>query len=344
VNISTAMRGIGGALAVAIAVCATPAYAQPLPSPLSRGEIIFSLHANGLQYPRYAPARAQPCTPPAQPETLRQRLVDLAVQEWARFGYPYAERAERYRARFPAIRALGVKSYPYDEDDPLLLQAVGGYWAALTTVDSSGVAGVGRYEIDIRNETWRQNAAELRSMDGWTTPWSAAFISWLMCEAGAEPFRRSWAHRDYVDAAIAAADGRAPHLYHARGPEHAPQIGDLLCASRAGYRTDLEARRAENGGLGEMHCDLVVAIDAPAGVVLTIGGNVENGVSLAPYLMTQERRRPRMRSVCRETKLCPLEDERLFAVLVLQAPQSDAGLLHAPNLRQPPARPPPRFR
>jgi hypothetical protein len=327
-----------------IATLATSAHAQPMPSPLSRGEIVYSSHANGLQYPRYAPARAQTCATPSQPETLRQRLVDLAVQEWARFGYPYAERAERYRGRFPVLARLGIKPRPYDEDDPLLLQAIGGYWAALTSVESTGIDNIGQLEIDVRNASWRQNAAEMRSTGGWETPWSAAFISWVMCEAGAEPFRRSWAHRDYVDAAIAAADGRTPHLYHARGPGHAPQIGDLLCASRAGYRTDLEARRAENGGLGEMHCDLVVAIDAAAGVVLAIGGNVENGVSLAPYRMTLERGQRRVRSICRETKLCPLEDERLFAVLVLQAPQSDAALSHAPNLRQPPARPPPRFR
>lgn len=330
--------------AVALFVsCTASAQAQPLPSPLSRGEVVFQHHANGLQYPRYAPARTQPCAPPASPETLRQRLVDLAAQEWARFGYPYAQRAERYRSRFPAIARLGLKPAPYDEDDPLLLQAVGGYWAALNDVESSGVANIGRHEIDVRNARWRQNAAELRSMNGWTTPWSAAFISWVMCEAGAEPFRRSWAHRDYVDAAIAAADGGAPHLYHARGPEHVPQVGDLLCASRDGYRTSIDARRNESGAFGEMHCDLVVAIDAPSGVVLAIGGNVEDGVSLAPYRIVREAGRLRVRSTCREAKLCPTEDERLFAVLVLQAPEG-ADLTRSRALTEPPRHPAPRFR
>jgi hypothetical protein len=79
-------------------------------------------------------------------------------------------------------------------------------------------------------------------------------------------------------------------------------------------------------------------------VVLAIGGNVENGVSLAPYRITLERGRRRVRSVCWEQKLCAPEEERLFAVLVLQAPQSDAALARAPNLNRPPSRPPPRFR
>jgi|GEM_PF-4395762 len=91
-----------------------------------------------------------------------------------------------------------------------------------------------------------------------------------------------------------------------------------------------------------MHCDLVVALDAPTGLVLAIGGNVENAVSLVPYRLTLIAGVSRIRSVCRGEKLC--SDERLFTVLALDAPQSEASLAQAPALHTPPAQPAPLTR
>jgi hypothetical protein len=271
---------------------------------------------------------------------VRQRLVDLAAQEWARFGYALSPRAAPavLRARFPELPR--PKKDPYAERDPLMLQAVGGYWAALTGVESSGVADVGGYEIADANAVWRRQAGELRANPGWRTPWSAAFISWLMCEGGVSDFRRSWAHRDYVDAAIAAADGGPGHAYVAHDADHAPLVGDLLCSGRAGYRPhDVAARRDDPAPEAEMHCDLVVAIDAPTGLVLAIGGNVDNAVALVPYRLTRAGGRTRVRSACSDGKLC--EDERLFAVLSLQAAPSGAALR---RVSQRPEQPAPLFR
>jgi hypothetical protein len=329
------------ALLCAALLAASAAQAETPHSPLTRGELVFRHHANGLQYPAYTARREQICA--ASPEgELRQRLVDLAVQEWARFGYPMSQRADAPLLRHVFPELSRAKAPPYAERDPLMLQAIGGYWAALSGVASGSVPDAGAYEIAAANALWELVAGQYRANPGWRTPWSAAFISWLMCEGGVSDFRRSWAHRDYVDAAIAAADSGAPHAHHARDPDVAPSVGDLLCSSRADYRTDLAARRSDPNGEAGMHCDLVVALHAPTGIVLAIGGNVDNAVALAPYRLRREHGRLRIRSVCPGQKIC--SDERLFALLALQAPDSTAALAHAPALRVPPSQPPPRFR
>lgn len=331
---------ISAAAAAAALALAAPAHAQTYGDPLSRGALTFEIGANGLQYPRYTAAPVQTCAaPPAS--GLRQRLVDFAVQEWARFGYPITRRAGDVSARFPELAGRDLSAEPYDENDPLLLQTIGGYWAALANVSSSGVADIGGHEIAERNAIWARTAGEWRRNDGWQTPWSAAFISWLMCDAGAAPFARSWAHRDYVDAAIAAADGGPAHLYVAQAPNQAPQIGDLLCAHRSEYRADLAARREERGAQGEMHCDLVVAANE-SGDILAIGGNVENGVTMVRYQFQRGFFSKRIRSFCAPNTLCTRRDERLFALLTLNAPpEQTAALARAPALVAPPTRTPP---
>jgi len=327
----------------AAALITAPAHAQS-GDPHARGVLSFRPHDNGLQHPHYAATPEQTCAAAPNPG-LRQRLIDLAVQEWARFGYPIARRAGDVSAVFPELAARDLSTAPYNENDSLLLGAIGGYWAALSGVASSGVADVGGHEIAERNAAWAGAAGAFRRNDGWRTPWSAAFISWLMCDAGAAPFARSWAHRDYVDSAIAAADGGAPHLYHARAPDRAPAPGDLLCSHRAEYRADLAARRDEPGALGDMHCDLVVAVNADARAIIAIGGNVENGVTLVRYQIARGFFRTRLRSFCAPNLLCRGDGERLFALLTLQAPaEPDAALARAPHLGTPPPRPVPLIR
>jgi hypothetical protein len=331
------MRSFIVSLAALLTLNAASADIGPVP----RGELVFRHHANGLQYPSYAARRDQTCAR-AQTGDLRQRLVDLAVQEWARFGYPISQRADAAQLAFVFPELTRAKPRAYGERDPLMLQAIGGYWAALSGVASGDVPDAGAYEIAAANALWELYASEYRANPGWSTPWSAAFISWVMCEGGVADFRRSWAHRDYVDAAIAAADGGAPHSYLAREPNAAPRVGDLLCSSRAGYSADLAARRFDPQPEAEMHCDLVVAIDRPRALILAIGGNVENAVSLVPYRLQGVAGGVRLRSVCTGEKVC--EDERLFALLTLQAPGSNATLAAAPALYAPPLQPPPRFR
>lgn len=115
-------------------------------------------------------------------------------------------------------------------------------------------------------------------------PWSAAFVSWVMEQAGVPGFLSSPSHIDYVRAAYLQPDASP---YRFADPEHAaPAAGDLLCFARnapgiAGFE-GLRAYIAANpaGGLG-MHCDVVVAASPGGdGRLYAVGGNVEQGVTL----------------------------------------------------------------
>jgi hypothetical protein len=128
------------------------------------------------------------------------------------------------------------------------------------------------------------------------TPWSAAFISYLMKEAGfsGNEFVFSDTHADYVRAALEAsaaeAAGRdAPHAFRACDvAKTPPRAGDLLCATRAGSGgiTTFGALAAAMASQPDsqafaMHCDLVVRSDEGGDAKIeTIGGNVVQSVTL----------------------------------------------------------------
>lgn len=162
------------------------------------------------------------------------------------------------------------------EDESAVLPTVAGYWSA--TPDGAAV-------IEKQNRVWH---SWFGGDVGWVEPWSAAFVSWVMCEAGLgelATFRRSIAHWEYVDQAIRARDpaSRGAAAYVARDRGEAPILpGDLLCGSRgdADYRT-LADRGPHMGAYAPLHCDVVVKVDPAQGVIFVIGGNVLNSVSLS---------------------------------------------------------------
>jgi hypothetical protein len=273
----------------------------------------------------------------------RRRIVDIAVQEWAVFGFQTVDITHietqvlppgvvpdsinpklptpRIVRRFPRLGTL--------EDDRNLDTTIGGYWSATP-------------------EGPRILAEQNRAWDGpggngvnWVQPWSAAFISWVMCEAGLgdmAQFRRSAAHRLYVDQAIRARDGEAQDAAFAAydGGEMPLVPGDLLCRSRrpTDYR-ELADRRREFGMGGATHCDIVVKMDRRNDRVLVVGGNVFQSVSLSVLPLLRERGRfPR-----------PVDDsviegaQTVFAHLKLRAPAiEDNALDHSPTLRELPRR------
>ena len=111
------------------------------------------------------------------------------------------------------------------------------------------------------------------------TPWSAAFVSWVMRRAGVPGFTASARHADYVRTAM-----RQPlrDPYRLSSPHDAiPEAGDLLCYVRAQSRTlghrGLLDRLDGNAGL-PMHCDIVVG--AENGMAWLVGGNVQQAVTL----------------------------------------------------------------
>ena len=225
----------------------------------------------------------------------RRRIVEIAAQEWAAFGFqtfdarevetrrlPEGVVADSVNPLLPAPRQArhGVRFGAW-ESDRRMDASVAGYWSATRDGD----------EILARqNRAWRDGEGETY----WVEPWSAAFVSWVMCEAGLgemTQFRRDIGHWRYIDQAIEARDGQAPEAaYVAFEPgERAIAPGDLLCNARAGTRYQtLSDRRADQGRQAASHCDIVVRVDADARTAAVIGGNVVNGVSLTILPLTAD--------------------------------------------------------
>jgi hypothetical protein len=150
---------------------------------------------------------------------------------------------------------------------------IAGYWAA--TPDGSWI-------VDRQNGRW--NGPE-GIASRWRDPWSAAFVSWVMCEGGlggTEQFRRAIAHHVYIDQAIVARDSGSTRTAFTAFDvgETAVEPGDLLCSGRRPDYRSLADRRRQLGVGARSHCDVVVKVDAQNQRILAIGGNVRASVSL----------------------------------------------------------------
>lgn len=168
-------------------------------------------------------------------------MVLLAVQEWARYG----RQTIVYPAAGPArTEQLGVK----ERDAP---ERINAYWQSVGKPDLSGLDDV---------------------------PWSAAFISWDIESAGVPrgQFCPDARHTIYVERMVDRA--RQPGAAFVPLPlnERAPQVGDLICASRDKGNTTLE-----NLDRGPGHCDIVVEVRP--GEVHAIGGNVDDSVTRSVF-------------------------------------------------------------
>lgn len=202
---------------------------------------------------------------------LRRRIVDVTVQEWSFFGHAVLDytRADVFdRAR---IRRRGW-SLLDREETVRVADSIAGYWT---------VTPEGSWIIENQNRRWHQFGVASR----WRTPWSAAFISWVMCESGLDErdqFRRAVAHHTYIDQAIRARDGTALSAaftaYDIGAAPIAP--GDLLCSGRRPVYRSVAERRRQMGEGARMHCDIVVKLEPDRSRILAIGGNVRATVGL----------------------------------------------------------------
>lgn len=202
---------------------------------------------------------------------LRQRILDIAVQEWGYFGFNIVDQTETPQSTVSRERRrtawFGI------EESTRLAKSIAGYWSV--TPDGSWI-------IDRQNTVWRGDSGIGAR---WRDPWSAAFISWVMCEAGItnnKAFRPAIAHHAYIDQAIRARDNNdESSAYRALNVGEEPIIpGDLLCSARQhGYRNLGDRRRYIDEG-ARTHCDIVVHIDHVNDRILVIGGNVRGRVSM----------------------------------------------------------------
>ena len=204
--------------------------------------------------------------------SARARIVNTAVQEWAYFGFavldlvptrdsnPNYQRQPWRRTLIAPNEALRVAS------------SIAGYWSS--TPNSAWI-------LARQNESWESRGAGSR----WRNPWSAAFISWVMCESGLgdeEVFQRAIAHHTYIDQAIQAVDqvnSSAAYKAYDDG-EREIQPGDMLCrGARPAYRS-IQGRREQMGMGARSHCDIVVKLDPDNKRIMLIGGNVRSWVRL----------------------------------------------------------------
>ncbi|MBM3820046.1 MAG: DUF2272 domain-containing protein [Acidimicrobiia bacterium] len=272
-----------------------------------------SVHVRGG--PGSMTVQPRPCRVLPTGET-RRRIVDLAAQEWASFGFRIAEPREGgdddRAPETPEERRRRRPRLPPDEA-ARVAPSIGGYWA---------VTPQGSWIVARQNDRWNgEDGVAAR----WNAPWSAAFVSWVMCEAGLgtdAQFRRAIAHHAYIDQAIRARDDRAPEAaFVAYDPGEAVIApGDMLCSSRRpAYRT-LAERRRQMGIGARSHCDIVVKVDEPGRRVFAIGGNVRGVVSLKNF--------PAVRDAGRQLRVDTGDEERpIFAHLKLRAAPIDANAL-----------------
>ena len=315
-------KTIPPAWAAAAAILAAPGSAWPQTTPFERlpAERFDATPPSALVdgAPGRMSVRSRACRDLPAGEA-RRRIVDVAVQEWGFFGfYVVDQTVSRTRTRSargarrwwwrPANAAEGVRIAP----------TIGGYWAATPR---------GSWMIDRQNGRWN-GPGGLTSR--WRDPWSAAFISWVMCEGGLgspDRFQRAIAHHVYVDQAIRARDASsgaeppaAAFLAHDIG-EAAVAPGDLLCSSRRSSYTSIAQRRRHLGVGARMHCDVVVALEPDRERILTVGGNVRGTVGLKL-----------MPAALRGGHLVPTR--RLFAHLKLRAdPIGNDALSASPTLQ-----------
>ncbi len=253
---------------------------------------------------------------------VRRRIVNTAIQEWGFFGFSVIDQTEEIAAEMRRTGGFGRRSEsgrPLTADlnqraDDEVLQialSVGGYWAA--TPD-------GRWMLERQNEAWQ---GPLGYRSDWRDFWSAAFISWVMCEGGLgnkEQFQRSIAHHDYIDQAILARDGKEPSAAYVAYDigEAAVAPGDLLCRGSRPEYGSLAERRAHLEEGARTHCDIVVKVDEQAGEIWAIGGNVSDSVRLKR--LPAEFGRNGLQTV-------PYSGRMIFAHLQLQAPAIETNAL-----------------
>lgn len=182
--------------------------------------------------------------PDAPPPTAsaRESMVLLAVQEWFRFG---RQTIDFTVAGTPRVEILGVQ-----ERDAA--QRINDYWKS---VDRPTLTGL---DTDM--------------------PWSAAFISWDIESAGVsrDLFCPDARHTIYVERMVVREKRPGAAFIPRPVDARAPQVGDLLCASRDNGGTTLA-----NLNRGPGHCDIVVEVRP--GQVHAIGGNVHDSVSRSVF-------------------------------------------------------------
>jgi Uncharacterized protein conserved in bacteria (DUF2272) len=366
------MRAVVCAVVAAIGLTAQPAFAQS--------------DRTAATFWRAVQAKCD-TTAAKPPSKLGRHIAQIAIDEFNRFGGHEIDSTGR-------LFHFGLTEAEHEEETDISRQTALGrlgwwqvmkYWRALYGADAAEKLEVRGYR-DASTSTdgkqvaplLRTSAAQLlRDADSVSdpaareilreaalraaiidTPWSAAFISYVIRQAGVSPdaFHFSNAHRDYiydafaVSAAEVAAHKDGARIYRAC-PLTAtrPRPGDLVCnqyepsLANAGAAAVRERIRAELAGdaaarsVRRTHCEVVAHIDKQARKLYAISGNVYQAVTARKLNLRHDLRfSPAQQGHCGGpgdwtlpppsagiprpalTKKCSLNDEKWFVLLQLR--------------------------
>ena len=262
------------------------------------------------------------------PGELGRRIAQTALDEFRRFGGHRVDSNGR-------LFHFGLTEAEHEEDDSATRQASLGqlgwwrvmqYWWTLFGSDTPDKLEVLGYRDASTASQDTQAAALLRSSAGRLlrlaesvsdpaereivreaalraavidTSWSAAFVSYVVRQAGVDgsAFRFANAHRAYIYDAFATSAAEAAkqtdgRTYRACPVGTRPRAGDLIChqrepaladASDRAVRERIHSELAGNAAahtVRRTHCDVVAHVDARARKVYTIGGNVNQAVTV----------------------------------------------------------------
>ncbi|MGO4327729.1 DUF2272 domain-containing protein [Cupriavidus sp. 2TAF22] len=244
------------------------------------------------------PDTERPSTTPGASQ--RQRIVEIAWQEWQRWGgqtvrlgrddtscvadSPLPAPVVPGMPAPPADAAAGtdapdMASRSADREDDRDEDDSGGP-SCLRFPDGTGMEATAQ-GCKLAQRYWGivGKAVTCRQITQGSWAWSAVFISWVMRKAGLDErqFLTGDSHSMYV---VDARDGILPAPAFRIEPVPAmPRPGDVICAGRG---ADKYLASAADIGFGTtpMHCDIVVEVDPAARLVKAIGGNVQQSVSM----------------------------------------------------------------
>jgi hypothetical protein len=277
----------------------------------------FALLAALATLPAGAHAASPACAATAARPTTAPRILDAIDEAHRQHRLFGSQTIERNGGLFRAGYHEAEWDRPPQESTPTW-QRVAAFWRALSESDPPAlVTSSGRVQ--------RQEASPAASGGGSAptrpdvavseallraaivdTPWSAAFISYLMKHAGFSrtEFGFSDSHADYVQgafdtsAAEAAGQERADAYRACDVATTRPRAGDLLCATRASTAgttrfAALPGAMAEARSAGQgfpMHCEIVVRSDRGGDAKLeVIGGNVVQSVTLSRMTLNADK-------------------------------------------------------
>ena len=264
-------------IAVVALASATLAACASAPKPQPRPDGVPAAPAPTQQAPQFPSATPAYRVPPMQfpaGTSTASRIVQIAQREHRAWYQPFIDANGRL-----ASRRVGEAERARLEDGDEAWARVAAYWrdsGTLSEMVNSNQAGAYQCQQPYGSTFARSECRAFVS----DVAWSAAFISYVMAQAGVQGFRYSPRHIDYIRAAF-RNDGSSPYAF--QDPNQTPvQPGDMLCYVRnsgsvVGYG-GLSAFLSGSGGGLQSHCD--IATQVTGNQVWLVGGNVANMVTM----------------------------------------------------------------